>query len=64
MTELQRVISSQGRLQKWVANELNITPQRLQGWTSGRNQVPDEYKVKLSKLLKVSVQKLFFNEER
>lgn len=64
MTQLKRAIEDQGRRQVWVAKQIGVDPQRLHRWVQGQGQVPDKYKVKLSKLLKVPVQKLFFNEER
>lgn len=57
----QRV--SKGIKQKDLAEQLGITPQYLNSIENGKTEPRRDLMIRISEILKVSVQKLFFEEE-
>lgn len=61
MTGLKQTLKEQGRQQVWLAERLGVTPQTVYRWTTGKSSPDDPTKLRISKLLGVSVKKLFFD---
>ena len=60
--KLLEVLEEQGRKQTWLAEKLGVTPGTVNNWCKGRTVPNDEMKIRISILLEVGVEKLFYQE--
>jgi len=58
---LKQILDDTGRSYGWLADESGISRQRMYHYLSGRTPCPDKLKLKIAKIMKMSVQKLFFD---
>lgn len=61
MTNLEEVLKAKGIKKKWIANQLAVRPETVSRWCKGKT-VPDIKKKALSRILGISVEKLFHND--
>lgn len=61
-TRLKQELERQGKTAYWLAGEMKVTVTTAYNWTNGRNKPRTNQMVKLSKLLQVSVEELFFSD--
>ena len=63
MNNLEKILKQQSVTKSELARQLNVSRQRVNNWTRGKNY-PSRNLVKLiSAYLKVPIDKLFFNED-
>jgi transcriptional regulator with XRE-family HTH domain len=63
MNKLKKVLEQQGVTQSELARQLKVSRQRVNRWVRGLND-PDKKQIPIiSAYLKVSIEKLFFDEE-
>ncbi|MDO5518590.1 MAG: helix-turn-helix transcriptional regulator [Clostridium sp.] len=63
MFKLKAERVNKGIKQKELAKELGITPQYLSSIENGKTEPRRDLMIKISKLLEISIQDLFFSEE-
>jgi DNA-binding XRE family transcriptional regulator len=61
-TALDKALVNEGRTNKWLATQLSVTHESVSIWRNGRYSPSDRNKIKIAKLLGVSVQELFYEE--
>lgn len=53
MTRLQALITERGIKQRWLADQLGVSKDRMHRWCSGKSAIDPEYIRPLAKLLRV-----------
>ena len=57
---LERTLHEQGRKKSWLARQLGVSNSTVTKWLKGEARPTDDKKVKISTLLGVPVEELFF----
>jgi putative transcriptional regulator len=63
MTKLEKILKDKGIKQVWLAREIRKSPAELNRWLKGKRTPSYENMRKIAKVLRVSVEEIFFDEK-
>lgn len=63
MTKLEKILKEKGIKQTWLAKKIGKTPPELNRWVKGRITPSYDIMHRISEVLGISVDKLFFNDD-
>ena len=59
-TVLDKILTTEGRTQTWLAKKIGAAPNQVNDWASGKHIPNDDYKRKIANALNRSVEEIFF----